>query len=99
MGVWYERARAIQYDTGWLNILKLKRRNIEGRARRILPFVAFYPALLEVEANQNHVNVHVVSEHSPLHWAQAVEVPRQGAPGAGGVYFQYLPPHLALMFL
>lgn len=76
----------------WLNILKLQRKNTEGRARRILPFVKFYPAFLEVEANQNHINVRVFSEHSRPHWAWAVEVPRLGAPGAGVIYFRY-PPH------
>lgn len=74
-------------DTGWLNISKLHRRNAEGRARRILPFVAFYPALLEVEANQNHINVRVFSEHSQPHWAW-------GCGSAGGV-FLFTAPHMA----
>lgn len=67
----------------------MQRRNAEGRARQILPFVAFYPALLEVEAKQNHINVRVFSEHSQPHWAWSVEVPRQG-----GV-FLFTAPHMA----
>lgn len=55
----------------------------------------FNPAFLEVEANQNHINVRVFSEHSRPHWARGCGGAEAGGPW-GRVYLFSYPPQAYL---